>query len=326
MMDNITDYRKIKGDMRELWKDTFHDSSRYIDIVFETYFTPDNIFVRYDKNRLIASLLCVPYEFQILTEDEKKTRITGMYLCGLATHTDYRRRGIMAELMLEAERSSAERGFDLSFLIPADSHLREYYTRKGYRNASFRKSVTMNGRKSIDSIRLNIYSIKALFDDSNFNLLEILADWCINKEKERNNPTIIHSRKDMLAAMEENENSFFLTDEPLDLKFPILAKVFAVVFPEPPVEPYAPTRVVGLYIRDKITGIATKDLKEEIQTLIVDALCKIYPGHTVELEQPCFDLQLEERGALPYAMLKKLQTGALSRYEDLTFEISLMLD
>lgn len=326
MMDDITDYRKIKEDMKELWKETFHDSSRYIDIVFETYFTPENIFVRYDENRLIASLLCVPYEFQILTEEEKKTRIKGMYLCGLATHPDYRRRGIMAELMLEAERSSAERGFDISFLIPADSHLREYYTRKGYRNASSRIPVIMSGSKSIDSTRLNIYSIKSLFDDSNFSLLEILADWCINKEIERNHPTIIHCRKDMLAVMEENENSFFLTDEPLDLKYPILAKVSAVVFPEPPEEPDAPTRVVGSYIRDKIAGIATKDLKEELHTLIVDALCKIHPGHTVEFKEPCFDLQLDERGASPYAMLKKLQTSALSRYEDLTFEISLMLD
>ncbi|MDE6637059.1 MAG: GNAT family N-acetyltransferase, partial [Muribaculaceae bacterium] len=90
--------------MVELWKETFHDSKRYIELIFDTYFCRDNVFVRYDGDLLIASMLCVPYEFQFVS-GKVNEKLKGMYLCGLATRTEYRKRGIMKGMMIEAEDS-----------------------------------------------------------------------------------------------------------------------------------------------------------------------------------------------------------------------------
>ncbi len=91
-MTKDIDIEKKKRDMMELWKETFHDSDRYISLVFDTYFCPENAFTVYDGEKLIASLLGVKYEFQRRAKDGKNEIFRGYYLCGLATHQDYRRR------------------------------------------------------------------------------------------------------------------------------------------------------------------------------------------------------------------------------------------
>ena len=240
MMDDITRINKVKEDMKELWKETFHDSTRYIDIVFENYFTPANAFYRYDENRLIASLLRIPYEFQILTNEGFKKLSRGAYLCGLATRPEYRRRGIMAELMHEAEEASNRSGYDLAFLIPADDHLRDYYKRKGYSTASWRKTEELSGNlyttiqydSEDGNDNTHIYSIQDFLKDKNSPFLAELADWCREIESSRQCNTIVHSQQDFIAIFSENENSIFLTYDTFDPEFPILAKVVAVILPE----------------------------------------------------------------------------------------------
>ncbi|MDE5585367.1 MAG: GNAT family N-acetyltransferase, partial [Muribaculaceae bacterium] len=245
---------EIKRDMMELWRETFHDSSRYIELVFDNYFSQDNIFVRYHENRLIASLLSIPYEFQILTKEGEKTKIKGRYLCGLATHPDYRKRGIMTELMKEAEQAASINGYDLTFLIPADQPLREYYKRRGYENRSFRRIFKTTKSKVEGKSKMNIYSFRDIFTRGNNKLIKQISEWCRRRELESKAPTIIHSQEDLIIAMAENENSIFLTDETFDLEYPILAKVRGVVFPEVSEEADTPIRVVGMYYRSMGEG------------------------------------------------------------------------
>lgn len=290
MMDDITKINKVKEDMMELWKETFHDSAHYIDIVFENYFTPANAFYRYDENRLIASLLRIPYEFQILTNEGLKRLLRGVYLCGLATRPEYRRRGIMAELMNEAEEASNRSGYDLSFLIPADDHLRDYYKRKGYRTASWRKaeyhSVNLDTNTPNNSEDRNdithTYSIQDFLKEKNRPFLAELADWCREIESSRQYNTIIHSQQDLIAIFSENENSIFLTNGTFDPEFPILTKVVAVILPELGDSPDKPLRVVGLYSKTNLNEIdqhnqisaffQTKEGTEEIHRHVMQTL------------------------------------------------------
>lgn len=360
MMDDMTLFEQRKRDMMQLWKDTFHDSDNYIKLVFDTYFSPDNSFVRYDENRLIASLLCVPYEFQILTKRGTKSQLKGMYLCGLATRPEWRRQGIMAELMEEAQESAKSKGYDLTFLIPADEHLRDYYSRKGYRTSSYRQILTWKATYSDNEegpSKLNIYSIKKLLTDGKAEFLIELADWCRALELSRPYNTILHSRKDLMAAMAENENSIFLTDSTFDLKFPILAKVAAVAFPELSDATNGHLKIVELYLKDEylrsINTAAKTSLKtddghyrhhkllmekskgntiDNFHTIIANdsfnRILKYFEEDEMKLLLPFGNINsaIKER-VVPYAMTKILHNNEkIIENENFEFRISLLLD
>lgn len=335
MMDNITEFEKRKQDMKELWKETFHDTDRYVDLVFDTYFSLENTFVRYHENRLIAAMLTIAYEFQILTKEGKREHIRGMYLCGLATHPDWRRRGIMSELMKDAEEAAKARGFAISFLIPADNHLREYYGRNGYRTASWRipKIYRYEGEKSGEStMDMNIYSIHDFLQNGKVEFVHELADWCRMHELSRRNSTIVHSLQDMLAVMEENENSFFITRDTFDPEYPILANVVAVVFPELSERPEDTMRVVGLYIdtNNSYRGHQEKCHDLSYYNLALEICKHIFLRFEIveiQIMEPVAPYGYEENGTVPYAMIKPIdQNAKFLKNENPTIEISLMLD
>lgn len=129
-MMNDTDIRK---EMMRLWKDTFHDSDEYINLVFDAYFNPE--FVEYEERdgRVVSAMMAVPYCF-----GNGRNRLHGLYLCGLATDPEYRRKGIMSGMIDRlAERMQASE-YSFLFLIPADVGLQRYYKDQGFVNAFYR--------------------------------------------------------------------------------------------------------------------------------------------------------------------------------------------
>lgn len=326
----MEDTEKIRRDMMELWKETFHDSSRYIRVVFDNYFTPENVFTSYHENRLIASLLCVPYEFQILAADGKKRFVKGMYLCGLATRPEYRRRGIMSKLMYEAEKSIKERGYTMTFLIPADSHLREYYRSKGYHDASYRMIREIANSQNMENTSMNIYSIHSLFDKEKIEFVEKLAGWCHELERKDRYSRILHSRKDMMAIMAENENSIFLTDDTFDLNNPNLAKVVAVAFPdvhEPSEKEEGKVMIVGMYLDERQECRRELGDDSNIRTKVENAIRIKYPSKRVEMIDEYDGIHIPGKEEMPYAMVKKINTISNTvENENIIFKISLMLD
>lgn len=128
---------ELKDRMMKLWKDTFGDPYEYIRMVFDTYFVEENVeTVEDEKGRLISSLLGVSYRFFDCGVEPScgshDCYLKGMYLCGLATVPDMRRKGLMKKLMRMFEERAAGNDYDFSFLIPADERLRNYYSRMGY--------------------------------------------------------------------------------------------------------------------------------------------------------------------------------------------------
>lgn len=340
VMDKIT-AEKRREDMMKLWKDTFHDSDRYVRLVFDNYYTLDNSFVTYHENRIIAAILCIGYEFQILAKEGAREKIKGMYLCGLATHPDWRRKGIMSRLMDEAEKAARKRGYNMTFLIPADDYLRLYYERKGYQTVSWRqkKEVESLSTSSGEACRsMNIYSVSDFFRRGQNEFLRELADLCRKIEHSRQCDTILHSEKDFIAIMAENENSIFFTDCSFDPEYPILAKVKGVAFPELSEDPSEPLRLVGLYSQTQLHEQAEKHNEEgisssyereeafasEIRELILERF------HRTHLELLlAFSSSKSESGRVePYAMIKILdENGNLKlKNENFRLDISLMLD
>ncbi len=137
----------------KLWKDTFGDPYEYIRMVFDTYFIEENVeTVEDEEGRLISSLLGVPYRFFHCGVETScgshDGYMKGMYLCGLATVQDMRRKGLMKKLMRRFEERAAGNDYDFSFLIPADERLRNYYSSMGYVSlpGKFEFSVRFDGK------------------------------------------------------------------------------------------------------------------------------------------------------------------------------------
>jgi GNAT superfamily N-acetyltransferase len=133
MANPLLDIDSVKTQMMALWSDTFGDSDDYVNLIFDAYFNPDLVKYHTHHGSIVAAMMGIP--FYIQTDDRVGT---ALYLCGLVTRPEFRRQGIMTEMIGEMHDHARRLGFDYSFLIPADDHLRKYYEKFGYQTLSYR--------------------------------------------------------------------------------------------------------------------------------------------------------------------------------------------
>ncbi|KAA6311310.1 hypothetical protein EZS27_037534, partial [termite gut metagenome] len=99
----------------------------FVDMYFNLRYADEgNIAIRSD-NRVISALQMIPYPMTFCG-----TNIQTSYISGACTHPDYRKRGIMCQLLSQAFTRMYSDGVFISTLIPAKPHLVDYYTRMGY--------------------------------------------------------------------------------------------------------------------------------------------------------------------------------------------------
>lgn len=53
----------IKRKMSALWKDTFHESDAYVNLLFDRYFNSEWVEFEAEGSEIIGALMGVPYEF-----------------------------------------------------------------------------------------------------------------------------------------------------------------------------------------------------------------------------------------------------------------------
>ena len=123
----------VRKEMMRLWKENFHDSDEYINLVFDAYFLPDMVEYEERDGKIVSALLAVPYSF-----GNARQRIRGLYLCGLSTDLDYRRMGIMGGVLERFINRIDRSRYAFTFLIPADGGLQKYYHDRGFVNAFYR--------------------------------------------------------------------------------------------------------------------------------------------------------------------------------------------
>lgn len=118
---------KLKQEMKALWKENFHDSDQYIDLIFDAYF--DEEMVEYDEEngQVVSALLGINYTFGI-----DKNKIQGVYICGLSTKNMHRKEGRMTRLIERISARMAAKGAAFIFLIPANEGLVKYYADRGF--------------------------------------------------------------------------------------------------------------------------------------------------------------------------------------------------
>lgn len=212
---NSTDIRKK---MMGLWKGVFHESDAYISLIFDTYFDSSLVEYELQGEEMVAALFGIPYSF-----GNSERSLKGLYLCGLATHPQYRSRGIMTRLLARINDKARDAGYAFTFLLPATEGLRKYYEDRDYVNAFYRvidnytslhdfdreyDSVLMEQKEKVSELKKRAYealttgSVSAGHSDP--EIVAKIAGLILRIEEHQNDLRIIHSPKDVDAIIREN--------------------------------------------------------------------------------------------------------------------------
>ena len=106
-----------------LWKDAFGDTDDFLKDFFSTAFSPKRALCAREDGKVVGML----YWFDCIYE---KKRIA--YLYAIATHKDFRKRGICNALMETVHLLLQKSGYMGAILVPAKEHLFSFYRRMGY--------------------------------------------------------------------------------------------------------------------------------------------------------------------------------------------------
>lgn len=111
--------------LKQLWKLSFGDSDDFIDFYFNERFSKNNILLlTYDG--AVASMLTI---IDVSLNAIYKTTM----LYALATHPDYRGKGLASKLMDAYNDYLISNQYNFSVLVPAEDSLFDYYAKVGYR-------------------------------------------------------------------------------------------------------------------------------------------------------------------------------------------------
>lgn len=109
--------------LRQLWKTAFGDTDAFLDSFFRTAFACDRCRCVLEADTVAAVL----YWFDCTLEDQKIA-----YIYAVATHPDFRNRGLCRKLMADTHSLLAGRGYASAVLVPQKESLRKMYAGMGY--------------------------------------------------------------------------------------------------------------------------------------------------------------------------------------------------
>ena len=117
----------MERELLALWKDIFGEHDGFWELFGETGFLPDHVRRLTVDDRLAAAL----YWFDVSCEGQKMA-----YLYAVATHPDFRGRGLCRRLMAETEAHLTANGYAGVLLVPEKPSLRQMYAKMGYQECT----------------------------------------------------------------------------------------------------------------------------------------------------------------------------------------------
>jgi GNAT superfamily N-acetyltransferase len=129
--------KEHRSALMKMWKLCFEDTDDFIRFYFNVVFRDNETLILTNKKNKepIASLQMIPYQLKTGTKT-----YAAAYISGAMTHPDYRRKGLMNELLHVAFEELRKKNIPLSFLIPQEKWLFGFYERFGY-HAAFPFSI-----------------------------------------------------------------------------------------------------------------------------------------------------------------------------------------
>ncbi len=114
--------------LKDLWQLAFGDSREFVDLFFATGFSEDRFHVLTENGQVTAALYWLDCSYQGQTQ---------AYLYAVATHPDFRGRGLCRKLMEQTRDLLKARGYAAALLRPGEEGLRAMYEKMGYQICSF---------------------------------------------------------------------------------------------------------------------------------------------------------------------------------------------
>lgn len=114
--------------LRELWKLAFGDEEDYIHHFFTQYYTPERMLVLEEDGQVQAMTAW----FDMPVVSVQGVTIPSAYLYAVATHPDYRGKGLAGQLLAFADHWLKEQGFDCVTTVPARPDLHRFFEQNGF--------------------------------------------------------------------------------------------------------------------------------------------------------------------------------------------------
>ena len=137
----IIDKPESTAPLRQLWKEAFGDPDVFLDSFFAFGFSPD----RCRQVTIDGTVAAALYWFDCTFRGKKLA-----YLYAIATHKDYRNRGLCKSLMADTHHHLKALGYDGAILVPAKDSLFPFYEKLGYRTCCKVREFTCAASGTVD--------------------------------------------------------------------------------------------------------------------------------------------------------------------------------
>lgn len=115
----------------EMWELCFPDDTHeFRSFYFDKVYKNNETLVALENNHPVASLQMIPYQFKL-----DNSIFESVYISGAMTHPSFQGKGYMGKLLNYAFELMEKRNIPISFLIPQNERLFDYYTKFGYYKA-----------------------------------------------------------------------------------------------------------------------------------------------------------------------------------------------
>ena len=114
---------------RELWKLAFGDQDAYIDNFYRTYYRPERVIVLEEAGAVRAMTAWFDTAFVVPGRGEYRCA----YLYAVATHPDWRGRGLAGRLLAGADDYFRSLDIPAVSTVPAEPSLHDFFGRNGFR-------------------------------------------------------------------------------------------------------------------------------------------------------------------------------------------------
>ncbi len=131
---------------KEIWEKCFQDSDEFIERFYTTRYDQEKTMVLLQDGEIASMLTMLP----ITVNDTDGQSFAAVMLYAIATHPDYRQRGLATRLLDYTHEYLRLKEYAFSVLVPAEKGLFDFYRKQGYREG-FGIRETVISSKNIES-------------------------------------------------------------------------------------------------------------------------------------------------------------------------------
>lgn len=113
--------------VRAMWKTCFGDPDDYMDLYFRHKYRDEQTLIYFEGEKAVASLQMLPYYFTF-----HGCEIPVLYLSGVCTLPEARKKGFSHRLLLRSFEVARERDVPLLLLVPQEEWLLRFYAKFGF--------------------------------------------------------------------------------------------------------------------------------------------------------------------------------------------------